>query len=120
MLSGSNAPLHRNAEATQEKPLLILVHGMTGCEDSRYIRASARYFLERGHPVLRLNLRAAGPSRALCSRHYNAGSSADLLTLLSQLSRRERPLMAEGCYVTGYSLGGNILLKSHWALICAA
>jgi len=103
--------LHRNAGGA-ERPPVILIHGMTGCEDSSYIRASAGFFLRRGHPVLRLNLRGAGPSRALCRRHYNAGSWPDLLTLLAQLKDREAALMAEGCYLMGYSLGGSILLNA--------
>jgi predicted alpha/beta-fold hydrolase len=102
--------LHRNGAAAS-RPLVILIHGMTGCEDSRYIRASARYFLGRGHPVLRLNLRAAGPSRPLSKRYYNAGSSADVTTVLETLGRREAALLAGGCFAMGYSLGGNILLN---------
>src|SRR5215469_5724240 len=48
------------------RPLVILIHGLTGSEDSVYIRTSARHLLERGYPVLRLNLRGAGPSEGLC------------------------------------------------------
>jgi len=105
------ASLHRNPGAAA-KPPLLLVHGMTGCEDSSYIRASARFFLARGHPVLRLNLRGAGPSQGHCRRHYNAGSAGDLLAVLAQLRQREPALMAAGCYLMGFSLGGNILLNA--------
>ena len=49
--------------------LLVLLHGLTGCSESAYIRNSADFFLGRGEAVLRLNLRGAGPGR-----QYSAGS----------------------------------------------
>lgn len=44
-------------------PLIVLMHGLTGCEDSTYVRRSAAFHLLRGRRVLRLNLRGAGPGR---------------------------------------------------------
>ena len=46
------------------KPVVALIHGLTGCEDSSYIRYSTRHWLGLGYPTLRLNMRAAGPARA--------------------------------------------------------
>jgi predicted alpha/beta-fold hydrolase len=89
-------------------PLVILLHGLTGCEDSHYIRVSARHLLARGCPVLRLNLRGAGPSRLYCRREYHAGSTDDLRAVIGRLDGR---LAANGIIIVGYSLGGNILLK---------
>ncbi|MGD9762794.1 MAG: YheT family hydrolase [Candidatus Binatia bacterium] len=89
-------------------PLLILVHGLTGCEDSAYLIVSAGAALARGHPVLRLNLRGAGRSRLLCRGHYHAGRSEDLRDALAALSPA---LLANGVLLVGYSLGGNMLLK---------
>ncbi|MGE0119585.1 MAG: YheT family hydrolase [Dongiaceae bacterium] len=90
------------------KPLVVLIHGLTGCEDSTYMRASARHLLERGHPVLRLNLRGAGPSRARCRLRYHAGRSEDLRTVIGSLDGRTA---ANGIVLVGFSLGGNMLLK---------
>lgn len=98
------AVLHFQGDA----PLAVLVHGLTGCEGSFYVLETARFLLTRGFSVMRLNLRGAGPSRSTCAGHYSAGSSADLATVLRQLSpdltRRELVLV-------GYSLGGNVVLK---------
>ncbi len=99
--------LNRPARA-QGKPLVILLHGLTGCETSAYIRYAADIWLRRGHPVLRLNLRGAGPSRPLCRRHYHGGKSEDLATVLEQLSPS---LSEDGIVVVGYSLGANLMLK---------
>jgi predicted alpha/beta-fold hydrolase len=104
------AALHRPG-APRGRPLAALIHGLTGCEDSRYIRASARHLLARGHPVLRLNLRGAGPSGALCRYRYHAGRSEDLRDALTALGDLEPGLLDKGLLLVGYSLGGNMLLK---------
>ncbi len=99
--------LHRPAEPTR-RPLLILIHGLTGSEDSGYVRTSARHFLGLGYPVLRLNLRGAGPSRGLCRSRYHAGRSDDLRQVLGQMDGR---LAGQGLLLAGYSLGANLMLK---------
>lgn len=90
------------------RPLVVLIHGLTGCEDSAYMLASARFWLERGHRVLRLNLRGAGPSRPICRDQYHAGRSEDLRRALAVL---DPELKTRGIVVVGYSLGANMLLK---------
>jgi uncharacterized protein len=90
------------------KPTVILVHGLTGCETSRNIMVSAAYHLSQGYPVVRLNLRGAGPSLGMCEGHYHAGRSADLRDAIAELPAR---LKSAGVFVVGVSLGGNMLLK---------
>jgi len=91
--------------------LVVLVHGLTGCEDSFYLRLSARHWLRSGYAVLRLNLRGAGPSRPLCREQYHAGRSADLRDALQALAASDGRLFDRGLYLVGYSLGGNLLLR---------
>ena len=95
-------------EAVPARPLVILVHGLTGLEDSFYLRNSAAHLLALGFPVLRLNLRGAGPSRPYCRFQYHAGRSEDFAAALAALPP---PLTAAGMVAVGYSLGGNMLLK---------
>lgn len=90
------------------RPLMILIHGLTGSEASAYVLATARHMLSLGHRVLRLNLRAAGPSRVTCGDIYYAGRSQDFRTVLTLL---DPGLTANGIFAVGYSLGGNMLLK---------
>jgi uncharacterized protein len=85
------AVLNRPATATT-KPLIALVHGLTGLEDSFYMRESAAHFLARGFPVLRLNLRGAGRSRPHCRTQYHAGSSDDLAHVFGSLPAGLAPL----------------------------
>lgn len=91
-----------------ERPLVILLHGLTGCETSRYVLASARRLLALGYPVMRLNLRGSGPSRRRCRGQYHAGRSEDLHAVIGQLDGR---LAGRGLLLAGFSLGGNIMLK---------
>jgi len=104
------AMLH-DPDGESARPLAVLIHGLTGCEDSSYIRATARYLLEQGFPVLRLNLRGAGPSRPLCRFRYHAGRSEDLRDALEALGTQVAGLSARGLVLVGYSLGANMLLK---------
>lgn len=105
-----SAVLHRPAEA-RRRPLAVLIHGLTGCEDSSYIRATARHLLGQGLSVLRLNLRGAGPGQELCRFRYHAGRSEDLRDALGALDAAGDDLLGRGLVLVGYSLGGNILLK---------
>lgn len=89
-------------------PLAVLVHGLTGSEDSTYLTAAALLLQRRGWPVLRLNLRGAGPSAATCRRQYHAGRSDDLAAALARLPAGTAPA---GFVMIGWSLGANILLK---------
>ncbi len=102
------ASLDRPATPRAGAPLAILIHGLTGAEDSLYLFTLARLLLDRGSRVLRLNLRGAGPSRSVCGQHYYAGRSQDFRALLSALPDE---LTRDGLVAVGYSLGGAMLLK---------
>ena len=104
------ASLHRPDDAGQNarRPLVLLIHGLAGSADSIHVRASARHLLQQGFPVLRLNLRGAGPSRASCRQNYHAGRSADLEAVLG---RMDGQLAGNGLCLVGFSLGGSLLLK---------
>ena len=107
--SGDRLVAYWNKPASADtKPLVILVHGLTGCSESRYMRASAGHFLRRGFPVLRLNLRGAGESRATCRFLYHAGRTADLRDAIAGL---EPALKANGVLLAAFSLGANMVLK---------
>ncbi len=102
------ASLGLPADGAAEKPLVLLIHGLSGDESSFYMLRSAAHLLSLGYPVLRLNLRGAGPSRPLCRGHYHAGRSEDLGLALAALPPA---LKRAGVIAIGYSLGANMLLK---------
>jgi predicted alpha/beta-fold hydrolase len=99
--------LHRPAEE-RGKPLVLLLHGLTGCQDSAYVRVTAREMLRAGYPVLRLNWRGAGPTLGKTEGFYHAGRSDDLAAVIGSMSGA---LARNGVAAIGYSLGANVLLK---------
>ena len=108
---GSGDQLTGTVEQPQDhekSPLILLIHGLTGCEDSTYVRESGRFHLVRRRSVLRLNLRGAGSSGQLARGYYNAGCASDLQDVLDGLDPEET---ANGVFAIGFSLGGNILLN---------
>lgn len=100
--------------AASDAPLIVLVHGLGGSEDSNYVQVSAKHLVSQGYPVVQLSLRGAGPSRPLCRDQYHAGRSDDFRDALSELKRHGLTapyLSRNGAVAVGYSLGGNMLLK---------
>ena len=102
------ATLHSPIRSDLTRCLVMLIHGVSGSEDSSYILRSAVYFLNLGYPVLRVNLRGAGPSGPLCKGHYNAGTTDNLNQLVSMVPAE---LRSNGIVAMGYSLGANLLMK---------
>ncbi|MCB9957630.1 MAG: alpha/beta fold hydrolase [Rhodospirillaceae bacterium] len=88
--------------------LVLLLHGLTGCEDSPYMRATARLLVAAGRRVVRLNLRGAGPSRATCGQHYHAGRGGDVAIAIAGLAAAG---LGQVRVAVGYSLGASILLN---------
>lgn len=93
---------------TARKPLAVLVHGLTGCHESSYMVETTRHLTALGYPVLRLNMRGAGPSAAICRLRYHAGKGEDIAAALRAL---DPALLRDGIMPVGYSLGGSILLN---------
>jgi len=94
--------------ADQGKPLILMVHGLTGSETSAGFIAACAYFIEQGFPVMRLNLRGAGPSAESSTGPFHAGLSEDLRAVIDQIPA---PYQSQGIVIYGVSLGGNMALK---------
>jgi predicted alpha/beta-fold hydrolase len=90
-------------------PLAVLLHGLTGGFDSKYVRGTARQLIARGWRTVTLQLRGSGPDTNRLPRCYNHGDTEDFLALCRRLRRDEphTPL-----YAAGWSMGANILLKA--------
>lgn len=93
---------------TDEKALVILLHGLTGSSQSGYIKGLQLALLNRGLGSVALNFRGCSGQSNNRARSYHSGETEDLHFLYQTLRQREpnRPLA-----VVGFSLGGNVLLK---------
>jgi uncharacterized protein len=89
----------------EDRPTLLVVHGLGGSDASGYVVSTGRLACRRGWNVVRMNMRGSGDGLALCPLLYNAGLDSDLLAALSAVSSLV-PRLA----VVGFSLGANLLL----------
>lgn len=99
------------AGGTGRRGLVILVHGLSGCAASAYMKASAAAFHAAGFDTLRLNLRGAGPSAGASTDCYHSGRTEDLANALLALRRLKPGTFRRNLFFVGFSLGGNMLLK---------
>lgn len=90
------------------RPLIVLIHGLTGTQASVNVVRTARHLVGEGWPVLRLNLRGSAFSRPTSRGRYHAGKTEDLAAALRQLPGH---LVRAGIVLVGHSLGGNLVLK---------
>ncbi|MCF6216046.1 MAG: alpha/beta fold hydrolase [Emcibacter sp.] len=96
------------SEKSNIYPLIIIIHGLAGDETSPNVISAAAYFSSLGFPVLRLNLRGAGPSAKTSAGLYHGGLSEDLAHVVDQAACRN---YGAGIVLYGISLGGNMMLK---------
>ncbi len=84
--------------------LLVILHGLGGCCESRYVRQTGAAAERVGLSVLRLNLRGSDRSG---TDFYHAGLTSDLASVLAspEIASFSRILLM------GYSLGGHVALR---------
>ncbi len=87
---------------------LVMVHGLEGSGEAGYIRSLSYHALRRGFITHRFHMRTCGGTAHLCNTLYHAGLTGDLLAFLREL-RPQRPELP--IFLTGFSLGGNVVLK---------
>ena len=91
-----------------QKPLTILLHGLTGCSQSKYIVGLQHALAAQGMPSVAMNFRGCGGEPNNLTTGYHSGISSDLKLVVDALAQRfpVRTFMA-----VGYSLGSSVLLK---------
>lgn len=86
----------------------VLVHGLEGSSDSRYMRGIATLAFAAGMNVIRMNMRNCGGGDALTPTLYHSGRSEDLGAVVRCFAER---FELERVALVGYSMGGNLALK---------
>jgi uncharacterized protein len=100
---------HWQPEAVRAQRLtLVLVHGLEGSSNSRYMQGLAARAWAAGCNVIRMNMRNCGDSDGLTSTLYHSGLSGDVGAVVLHYARR---FGLERVALVGYSMGGNLVLK---------
>ncbi len=90
-------------------PTVVLVHGLEGSSESRYMRGIAAKAFRSGFNVIRLNQRTCGGTEHLSPTLYNSGLSSDYRAILKELIHHDG---LDRLWLVGYSMGGNLVLKA--------
>jgi uncharacterized protein len=92
----------------RECSTLVLVHGLEGSSESRYILGTAAKAFAAGLNVVRVNQRNCGGTEHLTPTLYNSGLSGDYRAILKELIQKDR---LPEIFFAGYSMGGNLVVK---------
>lgn len=93
----------------QSPRIAVLIHGLTGGFESKYLRGTALQLSARGWRVVALQLRGGGEEPNRTARLYNHGDTEDLRALWRLLLQRHPDARLA---TVGWSLGANVLLKA--------
>jgi hypothetical protein len=100
---------HWQPEAVRaERLTVVLVHGLEGSSDSRYMRGIAARAFAVGMNAVRMNMRNCGGTDALTPTLYHSGRSADVAAVIRHFAGR---FGLQRMALAGYSMGGNLVLK---------
>jgi uncharacterized protein len=108
---GSRVMCHCNWQPEPERAqrlAVILVHGLEGSSESRYIRGIATRAWDAGCNVIRMNMRNCGDTDHLTPTLYHSGLSNDVGGVIRHYTAR---FNLERVALVGYSMGGNLVLK---------
>ena len=70
-----------------ERLTVVLVHGLEGSSDSRYIQGIAARAWDAGCNVIRMNMRNCGGTETLTPTLYHSGLSGDVGAVVRHLCR---------------------------------
>ncbi len=108
---GSRVVCHCHWQAERERRgrlTVVLVHGLEGSSDSRYIQGVTSRAWEAGFNVVRMNMRNCGDTDALTPTLYHSGQSDDVGAVIRHFAAK---FGLERVALVGYSMGGNLVLK---------
>src|SRR5215471_18406413 len=88
---------------------VILVHGLEGSSESKYMLGIAEKGRAAGMNVVLMNQRTCGGTDRLAPTLYHSGRSADVMAVAQNLVIKDRILRFALC---GFSMGGNLVMKT--------
>jgi predicted alpha/beta-fold hydrolase len=98
--------------ATRDGPddgtIVLLLHGLCGCSQSRYIQSLQHRFGLSGTTSVAMNFRGCSGETNRLARSYHSGVTADLAEVVSTICSQHPTRQFAAA---GFSLGANVLLK---------
>lgn len=88
--------------------IALLLHGLEGNAQRRYMKGQARAFVTHGLDVAAVNLRGCSGEVNTSYGSYNAGRTDDVSEVVEAILKKGR---YHEIGLIGFSLGGNLLLK---------
>jgi uncharacterized protein len=95
-------------EVRQKRLTIIIVHGLEGSSNSKYVLGNTARGLAAGFNVVRMNMRSCGGTDELSPTIYHSGRSGDVAAVLNRIIEAYG---IESLALVGYSMGGNLVLK---------
>ena len=105
---GDFLDLDWTADPGPDAPIVLVMHGLEGSAQRRYMRNVCRELHRMGLWAVALNFRGCSGEPNLAPHYYHSGKSDDPEHVLTAL-RARHPSRRFGAL--GFSLGGNVLLK---------
>lgn len=95
-------------DGPESSPQLLVIHGLEGSSERKYVRGLLSLASERGWRGVALNFRSCSGTLNRTARLYHSGDSQELDWVVAELVKRDpgAPILP-----VGVSLGGNVLLK---------
>lgn len=97
------------AEDRAQRLTAVLVHGLEGSSDSRYIQGVTARAWAAGYNVVRMNMRNCGDTDALTPTLYHSGLSGDVGAVVTHFADK---FGLQRVALVGYSMGGNLVMKT--------
>lgn len=94
--------------ARAERLTVVLLHGLEGSSDSRYMVGIAGRAWAAGMNVVRMNMRNCRGTEALTPTLYHSGRWADVQAVVRHFTGR---FGLKRVALVGYSMGGNLMLN---------
>lgn len=88
--------------------LVIVLHGLEGSSESQYAKGISSYFNKKGCNALVINHRSCSGENNRLPQSYHMGWTRDLDYIINGILQENK---YNNIFLTGFSLGGNIVLK---------
>jgi len=107
---GIHVLCHCHWQSHRESALtVIVVHGLEGSTESKYMLGIAEKGLAAGMNVVLMNQRTCGGTDHLAPTLYHSGRSGDVMAVTKMLIKDDALSRVALC---GFSMGGNLVLKT--------